>query len=255
MPLIQISPEFLYDLRDKTMREHKRGFTNMFLQVMQLMFNWGIKRGKCQGVDVNPVYKRVDRIKRPRNAPVKNRPWSAGELEIVLNAASRPIRVAIALGAYAGLRESDAIKTTWNCYDGRAIETRQSKTGNPVWIPAHYRLREILDTTPRLSPIIIIGERGKPYSADTFRGLFFALILRLVKAEVIAPGLSFHGLRHTLGTRLAEADCNSETIRSVLGQQTSSMADHYSRNADRRGNASAAISRLEDQDRNRSKSE
>jgi integrase len=143
------------------------------------------------------------------------------------------------------------VRATWACYDGAAIETRQTKTGFPVWVPAHYRLREILDAAPRVSPIIVIGERGKPYPKDTLRNLFFRLIGRLAREGKVGPGLSFHGLRHTLGTQLAEAGCDAQTIASILGQQSTAMAEHYSRTANRRGNATAAIEKLERKDRGR----
>lgn len=246
MPLIQIDEAFLYQLRDEAMAAHKRGFANGMLKVLQMMWNWGKRRRICVGE--NPAFA-VDRIKRPRNAPVKNRPWRLEELDEVLAAASPPIRVAVAIGAYAGLRESDVVRATWACYDGQAVETRQTKTGNPVWVPAHYRLREILDATPRVSPLIVIGEKGKPYTKDTLRNLFFRLVGRLAREGKVGPGLSFHGLRHTLGTRLAEAGCDAQTIASILGQRSTVMAEHYSRNANRRGNASAAIARLEQRDK------
>ncbi len=56
------------------------------------------------------------------------------------------LRVAIAIAAYTGMRESDVARVTSKKYDGREFETRQVKTGEPIWVAAHYRLREILDT-------------------------------------------------------------------------------------------------------------
>lgn len=246
LPLIQLDKAFLYGLRDRAMKAHKRGFANGVLKNLQALWNWGQRRDLCHGV--NPVLG-VERIKRPRNAPVKNRPWRPEELDTVLAAAPPPVRIAVALAAYAGLRESDVVRTTWAYYDGQAIETRQQKTGHPVWVPAHYRLREILDAAPRLSPVIIIGERGQPYTKDVLRTRFFRLIGKLKSEGKIGTGLSFHGLRHTLGTWLAEAGCDAQTIASILGQQTSAMAEHYSRTANRRGNATAAIEKLERKDR------
>lgn len=246
MPLVQIDETFLYQLRDEAMAAHKRGFANGLLKVVQLLWNWGQRRRLCSGT--NPAIA-VERIKRPRNAPVKNRPWRPEELDVVLAEASPPIRVAVAIAAYAGLRESDVVAITWASYDGHSIATRQQKTGNPVWVPAHYRLCEILDATPRVSPLVVIGEKGKPYTKDTLRNLFFRLIGRLAAAGKIGPGLSFHGLRHTLGTQLAEAGCDAQTIASILGQRDTRMAEHYSRTANRKGNASAAIARLEQRDR------
>jgi integrase len=141
------------------------------------------------------------------------------------------------------------LKVTWACYDDTAFEVRQNKTGNSLWVSAHYRLREILDATPRQSPVIVVGARGRPFTQAGFQRRFFGLIRKLTNAGKVGQGLSFHGLRHMVGTRLAEAGCDPRTIAAVLGQQTTAMADHYSRGADRRKLAEAAIERLEVKDR------
>jgi integrase len=49
---------------------------------------------------------------------------------------------------------------------------------------------------------------------------------------VIEPGLTPHGLRHTLGTLLREAGADDRTIADVLGQKSTAMARHYSENAE-----------------------
>ena len=55
---------------------------------------------------------------------------------------------------------------------------------------------------------------------------------RALEAEgVIGRGLTSHGLRHTLGTRLREAGADDRTIADILGQRSTSMARHYSENA------------------------
>jgi integrase len=200
-------------------------------------------------MDNNPALD-VDKIRRPKDAKVINRPWRAEELEIVLARASRQIRLADAIAAYAGLRESNVVRVTWTSYDGVAFETRQIKTGDPVWVKAHFRLREILEQTPRVSPVILIGARGKPFTESGLRTSFFRLIRTLVAEGKVQPGLSFHGLRHTLGTKLAEAGCDAATIAAVLGQATTKMADHYSKTAKRKRLVDAGIDLVEERDRN-----
>ena len=49
--------------------------------------------------------------------------------------------------------------------------------------------------------------------------------------EKVRPGLTLHGLRHTLGTMLEEAGMANGDIADELGQATVSMARHYSKNA------------------------
>jgi hypothetical protein len=45
--------------------------------------------------------------------------------------------------------------------------------------------------------------------------------------------------------KLAEAGCDAKTIAAVLGHMTTTMAEHYSRSADRRHLAAAAIRKVE----------
>lgn len=247
MPLSKITTEWVFALRDKKAAKHKRTFPNLMLTVLRLVFAWGVPRQKCT---TNPVIG-VQRIRRPRATPTKNRPWRPAELETVLAAAPEWLRVPIAIAAYTGLRESDVCRVTWSCYDGRAFETRTQKTNTPVRVPAHYRLREILDARQRGHERIVVGARGRPVGGSTVTGAFFVLVKKLHSEGKIGAGLSFHGLRHTLGTTLAEMGCDPPTIASVLGQATSQMAEHYSRTADRHRLADTAIERFEQRDRQR----
>jgi integrase len=241
-PLIDFTRARLYALRDAVAAAHRRHAANYTITVLRLVFAWGIKRGHC---DENPALG-VDAIRRPRGAPVVNRPWRHDELTTVIDEAPASLRVAIALAAYTGLREGDIVRVTWTAYDGHAFETRAQKTGVPTWVPVHPRLAAILDAAPHTSPVIVLSELGRPFaSTNSFRARFFALTRRLRDEGKIGEGLSFHGLRHTLGTALAEAGCDAQTIASVLGQSTTRMAEHYSRTANRRRLAGAAMERLE----------
>jgi integrase len=246
MRLVDIDSAFVYEVRDRAKAKHKRSFANLLINVLRLLFSWAIKRII---MDNNPALD-VEKVRRPKDAKVVNRPWRPEELEIVLAHASRQIRLAVAIAAFTGLRESNVVRVTWTSYDGVAFETRQIKTGDPIWVKAHFRLREMLDQTPRVSPVILIGARGKPFTESGLRTSFFRLIRKLVTEGKVQPGLSFHGLRHTLGTTLAEAGCDAATIAAVLGQATTKMAEHYSKTAKRKHLVDAAIDLVEERDRN-----
>lgn len=246
MPLAQVTTEFLYQLRDKKHKERKRSFANMTITVLRLVFAWGKKRQHCK---TNPAVD-VDLIRKPKNAPVKNRPWRPEELAVVLAEAPEWMRAPVALAAYTGLRSCDVVRVKWGCYDGQAFETRAQKTNQPVWVPAHSRLRMVLDAAPRDHERIVVGARGEPIGLSGVTTQFFRFLRELRAAGKVGPGLSFHGLRHTLGTALAEAGCDPPTIAAVLGQATTQMAEHYSRTANRRGLARAAFDKLENQTEN-----
>jgi len=58
-------------------------------------------------------------------------------------------------------------------------------------------------------------------------------------------GLTFHGLRYTAAANLAEVGCSLKEIASVTGHKSLGMIEKYSRDADQRRLAGAAIHRLE----------
>jgi integrase len=131
----------------------------------------------------------VSLIARRRDARQVNRAWRPEEVKAVLEAAPQALRVPIALGLYTGLREGDVIRITWSAYDGTAFETRQGKTGNAIWMQAHRDLRIILDAiTPRMSPLIVIGTRGRLFTENGFQSRFFKFVRAIEKEGRVGKG-------------------------------------------------------------------
>ena len=155
------------------------------------------------------------------------------------------MRVAIALGMFAGMRGGDVVRVGWSAYDGQNIEWRQRKTSDPVWLPADYRLRAILDETPRAATTIVAGAAGRPWAEATLRKEFRQLILRLERERRVGTGLTFHGLRSAAGKNLADLGADVRAIQAMLGHRSTAMAIHYSSEADRRRAATAAVHVLE----------
>jgi integrase len=54
-----------------------------------------------------------------------------------------------------------------------------------------------------------------------------------------------HGLRKTAASRLADAGCDALDIMAITGHVTSRMVEKYTKGADRKKRASAAILKLE----------
>jgi integrase len=91
---------------------------------------------------------------------------------------------------------------------------------------------------------IVAGTKGRPYTESGFRTMFFGLIKRLRAAGLVGFGLSFQGLRTTAATALAEAGCSTQSIMAVTGHATEAMAAHYTRQANRKEQARAAVAKL-----------
>jgi integrase len=135
----------------------------------------------------------------------------------------------------------------WSAYDGERIVIRQRKTRREVSIPVHAVLKTELDELAKRKrgPIIVVGERGRPYTGNGFRAVFYRHLRALRKTGKVEGGLKFHGLRHTLGTALAEAGASTRIIASVLGHASEAMSAHYSRRAETGRQAAEAIRKLE----------
>jgi integrase len=66
-------------------------------------------------------------------------------------------------------------------------------------------------------------------------------------------GVTFHGLRKTAASRLAEAGCSTHEIAAITGHKTLAMVELYTRGADQKRRATAAIFRLENAEKKRAK--
>ncbi|CAN5898077.1 hypothetical protein BH11PSE3_BH11PSE3_00630 [soil metagenome] len=120
-----------------------------------------LKRSTAFGSLTTP--KGVPKLPRPADAPVRNRMWTPAEFEVVWHHASAPLRRALALASFAGMRVGDVVMVTWSSWDGHALSWRQSKTGHPVHVQVPDILREELRGAPRRSPQILTNHDGKPY--------------------------------------------------------------------------------------------
>lgn len=256
LPLLRIDTPLIARLRDQAFKTRKRWFANHLMRFLSALFNWARPYGYMAS---NPAAA-VPKIRKPRGERVVNRAWTPVEFVAVMEAMPPELRVAVALGAYAGLREGDVIRLTWTAYDGAVIESRQLKTGDPIWVPAHSDLRTLLTEAragrPALAakliakskPVpltIVVGQRGEAFTESGFRARFFKVIRRLVADGTVQPGLTFHGLRHTAATMLADAGCDTRDIMSITGHKTEAMVRRYTERADQKRRALSAISRLE----------
>ena len=93
---------------------------------------------------------------------------------------------------------------------------------------------------------ILNTQYGRPFTVDGFS--------QFMRDAITAAGLPLdckpHGLRKTLGRRMAEAGCSAHEIMAVLGHTTLAEAERYTREADRRRSGRQAVVKLEAQNAN-----
>jgi integrase len=191
------------------------------------------EHGKEHGIiHENPV-KGVKRVRRDRTAPKANRPWTQQERRVVLDQLPFHLRVPVALAMFTGLRKGDVLALTKSAVREGHIWRRTNKTGREVSLPIHPDLARILKSIPKNDAVTIATtSRAKPWTTTGFNSSFIKAIAKLAEQDLVQSGLTFHGLRHTVGTLLIEAGNDIDTVRRWLGQKTLAMAIHYSETAD-----------------------
>ena len=242
MPLVELTPQFIAGLRDRIAAKHGRRQANYVMAVISVACEYGREHGVIAD---NPV-KGVKRVRRDRQRPKANRPWGADERQAVLNAVPVQLRVPIALSMFTGLRKGDVLALSKSSFRDGRIWRRTSKTGYEMSIPIHSDLRAILaDATAHNAITIAATTNGTPWTISGFNSTFIKAIRRLEREGLVQPGLTFHGLRHTVGTLLIEAGFDIDTVRRWLGQKTLAMAIHYSETADTTEKMAGVIARFD----------
>jgi integrase len=108
------------------------------------------------------------------------------------------------------------------------IATTQSKTGHELSIFEARRRTAILNATDdKPSEWVVTSSLGKPYTRDGLDSAFDQLKLDLVKTKTIRAGLTFHGLRKSLGKRAADAGFSELNIAAALGHSSPASSRPY----------------------------
>ena len=229
-PIADIDVAWLYEVRD-AMADTPRAADKM-LTMLSILLNYAIARGFRQD---NPA-RHVKKLRGGKSFE----PWTEAAIERFRADANPRMVWAMELALFTGQRRSDVLAMRWNHIEDGLIEVAQQKTGERLLIPVHPQLADVLAGIPRKGLVIVHREDGRPYS-----GTGFASIFHREKKRLGLAALQFHGLRHTAGQRLAEAGCSDREIMAILGHRTASMVTRYTRRADQKRLAKAAIVKLE----------
>ena len=243
-PLAKFSPPLIVRIRDKAGTQLGRKWGTYVKTTLSLIFSWGLERGY---VDTNPAL-RVTGIKKSKDAPDANRPWSDTEREAVRSGATANLWLPISLMMFCGLDPGDVVKLPATAIKDGHIDTKRGKTKQPVWLPLPQPVKEAFARAKPHSAITVCAStEGTPWTYSGLDGAWQRLRAKLLKTKEIEPGLTMKGLRHTVATILAEMGYDERTIADMLGQKTIEMARHYSRRADKRNKLTAVIKNFDDE--------
>ncbi len=207
---------------------------NQYRSTMSQMYKLALqpKWRKTTGILVNPflgIYRDKTGQREVTITP--------DELRRILQHASYHIRLALAIGALAPkLRHANILGLRWNIEvdPGRTfITVHAHKTakhsGRPLVVPIRPQLRGILDDARKRNPgsIYLVEYKGKP--VKSIRGGLRAACQSagLQYGRAIEGGITFHVLRHTAATLLAERGVSEKKRQQTLGHENLATTQRY----------------------------
>jgi integrase len=164
--------------------------------------------------------------------------WTEAEIEEfeATHPSGTRARLAFALLLYTGQRRSDVVRMGRQHVRDGFINVRQQKTRAELAIPLHPELLATLSKTPKENLTFLTTQFGQPFTSNGFGNWF-----REQCNAAGLPGCSAHGLRKAAARRLAEAGCTAHEIAAITGHASLKQVTHYTKAADQRRLASAAM--------------
>lgn len=175
-------------------------------------------------------------------------PWTDLQVEIAEQHAAPAFSRVVTLAANTGQRGSDLCRMHPNDLEELedaqgirrlGINVRQKKTGKRIWIPLTQQLIAVMETWPRTAQPFLLKPDGSPWTRPDLSREWSRERERNPKLAPCA-GLVLHGLRATACVRLKRAGASELQIADMVGMSTQ-MVGHYTRFADQRQNALAAL--------------
>lgn len=122
-----------------------------------------------------------------------------------------------------GMRRSEIFNLKWFDIDleRKAIQVRQSKNGKPRSIPMNEEIYSLISSLPKISVYVFPSPKTNGRLNNTKRSFNGA-----VKQAGI-ENFTFHDLRHTFATRLADKNVPLSVLAELLGHSDIRMTKRY----------------------------
>lgn len=191
----------------------------------------------------------LSKISKRKAQVVTREIFTAEELDSIANAAEEEWKTAILIARYTGARLSDCAGMTWDNvhFNVATIEYSDRKTGKDYVVPLHPRLEKHLLSLastdapngllcPKLAKMETGGRNGLSYKFREIMAKAGVDDRRTATKSVSAPEKgeerqlsrrSFHAIRHSYNSQLANVGTSQEIRRKLVGHSSDDMNDVY----------------------------
>jgi integrase len=184
-----------------------------------------IKRGVDWDLVPPEALVRVRRVKQLREPPGRVRFLKDDEIETLLKCCDDKLRPIVTTAVFTGLRKGELMRLRWEDVDLAAgmLVVRNSKSGKSRTVPITEPVKSTLEALPRFlgSPWVFWTEPAGQARKNIRRAWDKAI------KESGITDFRFHDLRHTAGSKMANAGVDLYVIMSVLGHSSFKMVERY----------------------------
>jgi integrase len=207
-----------------------------FLDAMRGLFRWAADAGHVKSDPTLGVKN------PPRRKGDGFHPWTEDDVDAYERCWPIGMRQRVWLDVllFTGLRRGDATRLGKQHVRNGVAKIKTEKSGETVEVtlPILPVLQHTLDAGPCGDLTFICGERGQPFTKESFGNEF-----RKACNAAGVPG-SAHGVRKIAATRAANSGATVAELEAIFGWTGGTMASLYTRAADRDRLARAAIHKL-----------
>jgi integrase len=202
----------------KGIAEEDRNYAtcNRELACLRHIFNMGIE---WELLTRNPVASKVIRFDREKS---RKRTLEDDEFSWLLDVCSGHLFQIVIVALNTGMRLGEILGLKWENIrlDQGKIEIKHTKNGEDRSIPINSSLRTMLKSMPHENEFLFVNREGKRIGS-----IKTAWWNALKKAGI--DNFRFHDLRHTVATRLAQANVPESVIAMILGHKRASITSRY----------------------------
>jgi integrase len=243
IPISRITTNEIEVLRDRKLVAPEGA--NSRVKAIRSVFKWAVRKKGADGKPLashNPA-RDVPYLKsnNPNGFPA----WTLEEVQRFeeYHPIGTKARLAFAILLYTGQRRSDVVRLGKQHAKGGALTFTQHKGRNrkphKLVLPILPVLQKIIEASPCGDMTYLVNDIGRPFTDAGFGNWFRD---RCVEAGV--PGRS-HGLRKAGATIAANNGATAHQLMAIFGWKSLKMAEHYTRAADQKQLAEAAMHMLE----------
>jgi integrase len=178
-----------------------------------------------------------DYLEKIKTVPTDKETLSLDEIQKLIETPCEieVLKKAVIFDCLTGLRRSDILRLEWEkiCAtsdDSQYLDMATQKTGSEGFIFISDKLMEFIG--PRGKGLVFKG--FKPYMTNYPMKKWF-------KQAGITKHVTFHGLRHTVASRMVELGVNIQTVQHILAHQSISTTQIYAKHADPQLKAAAEL--------------